>query len=321
MVEFIIWLKALAALLITNSHLCNVYPDGDLANGGLLGNLLFFAISGYCLYNVRINFISWYLRRLVRIYPALWFTSAICIFIGLYPCHDWHQILSFFLYPTYYHFIASILLLYIPFYFSAKIIGKTKRPGKHIMLFILSLIAIYALIYIFAYDKSYYHIDVVEENFIRLPYFIAMLLGALFRINDGNKSPSNAIAIILLPVSLIIYILSKQTIASNSLPSAYQWITQASIMILLYTLFSVARQMEAKLSQCPGLLKAIPHFIGRLTLEIYMVQYLVIIPLQKLSFPANLFLILLFIPLTAYIIHKVCNIAISRINQLPLLSR
>ena len=48
---FINCLRALAAVLITNSHYTNVYPISIIANGGLLGDILFFAIKKELLYN------------------------------------------------------------------------------------------------------------------------------------------------------------------------------------------------------------------------------------------------------------------------------
>ena len=45
MVFFVDLLRALATALITNSHYGSVYPISILANGGLLGNIIFFAIS------------------------------------------------------------------------------------------------------------------------------------------------------------------------------------------------------------------------------------------------------------------------------------
>jgi len=42
MIYFITVLRAVAAILITNSHYGNVYPTRILSNGGLLGDVLFF---------------------------------------------------------------------------------------------------------------------------------------------------------------------------------------------------------------------------------------------------------------------------------------
>ena len=57
MYYFINCLRALAATLITNAHYTNVYPISIIANGGLLGDILFFAVSGFCLYNIKLKFI------------------------------------------------------------------------------------------------------------------------------------------------------------------------------------------------------------------------------------------------------------------------
>lgn len=46
MIFFITVLRALAACLITNAHYTGIYPIEIIANGGLIGDVLFFAVSG-----------------------------------------------------------------------------------------------------------------------------------------------------------------------------------------------------------------------------------------------------------------------------------
>jgi peptidoglycan/LPS O-acetylase OafA/YrhL len=46
---FIILIRALAAIVITNAHYTGVYPTDLIANGGLLGDVLFFSVSGFCI--------------------------------------------------------------------------------------------------------------------------------------------------------------------------------------------------------------------------------------------------------------------------------
>ncbi len=48
-ITFIVYLRALAACLITNCHYEVIYPLKIFANGGLLGDVLFFAVSGLTL--------------------------------------------------------------------------------------------------------------------------------------------------------------------------------------------------------------------------------------------------------------------------------
>jgi hypothetical protein len=46
---FIILIRALAAIVITNAHYTGVYPTDLIANGGLLGDVLFLSVSGFCI--------------------------------------------------------------------------------------------------------------------------------------------------------------------------------------------------------------------------------------------------------------------------------
>ena len=116
---FITFLRALAACLITNSHYTGVYPIDIIANGGLIGDIIFFAVSGYCLYNVRHSFPRWYGKRIVRCYLPVFLITAVYIALGAYSLSS-GSVFGYFVYPTNYHFVASIIVLYIPFFFVMK---------------------------------------------------------------------------------------------------------------------------------------------------------------------------------------------------------
>lgn len=68
--------RAVAALLIINSHAERLYPVRWLADGGQLGITLFFIVAGIGTATSRsINaeaFPRWYARRLLRLYPSIW---------------------------------------------------------------------------------------------------------------------------------------------------------------------------------------------------------------------------------------------------------
>lgn len=53
MFGFVIYLKALATILITNSHFDTIYPISQLSMGGSIGNSIFFWVSGFCLSNIK----------------------------------------------------------------------------------------------------------------------------------------------------------------------------------------------------------------------------------------------------------------------------
>ena len=47
MFQFVYWLKAFAAILITNSHYADIWPVSRLAMGGHLGNCLYFLYPAF----------------------------------------------------------------------------------------------------------------------------------------------------------------------------------------------------------------------------------------------------------------------------------
>ena len=175
---FIVLIRALAAIVITNSHYTGVYPTDLIANGGLLGDVLFFAVSGYCLANTKGGFGKWYLRRFVRVYIPAWVMTIIYMVLGAYVVTGWQDVVDFFVWPTHWHFVASIILLYVPLFFVSKHIEMNSRNYRRIAGI---LMFVQLIIYMSVYDKSYYHIDKVREPMIEFLFFQAMLLGLYFR--------------------------------------------------------------------------------------------------------------------------------------------
>ena len=157
---FIVVLRALSALIITNSHYNNIYPLEIIANGGLLGDVFFFAISGFCIANVSLNFGRWFQKRFIRIYCPVWIITLIYFGIGVYTANTLWEGIKLFLWPTYYHFVGSIILLYIPFYWICR---KGLSQKKY---FVVSggLLLAQVIIYFTVYDTTYYHIDQKTQN-------------------------------------------------------------------------------------------------------------------------------------------------------------
>src|ERR1700722_17050247 len=116
------FMRAAAALLICNSHLKYFYPFRWLAGDGLLGNSMFFFLSGFgialSIKSIRLGFFSWYSRRIKRIYPA----AALCtVFFYLLLYHrwrDWHPLdyVHAYIWPTPYDYVMLIMVVYIFIY-------------------------------------------------------------------------------------------------------------------------------------------------------------------------------------------------------------
>lgn len=111
-------MMGIAALLIVNSHMEPLYPRSFMAADGLMGNLIFFVLSGFGIavgqrkQPSRLG--AFYGRRICRIYPSLWIVIVLGHFAGT-AWIDWGKptnLLSGFIWPTGYGFIAQIMLFY-----------------------------------------------------------------------------------------------------------------------------------------------------------------------------------------------------------------
>lgn len=333
MITFITWLRCLAAMLITNAHYTGIYPTDLIANGGLIGDIVFFCVSGYCLTNLRAGFFKWYSKRLSRILPVVILITAVYIIIGQYDFSSYAsgtentllywafssigiaypKWLSWFVYPTYYHFVASILILYVPYYF----ILKNEYTKKHIPAVMVAIAVLYLAIYLFIYDKSYYHIDTVREPFIRFLFMESMLLGAWFKLNDAKfrNTGKPIIYVVGTLTSFIAYFASKILLSRGGI-SQFQIANQLIIFALLFFIMRWFSSIDKYLEKAPKWLFAIVNLIAKLTLEIYLVQYVLIDIVREfdLFFPLNWILLTAMIAASAFVLHVVMEYAIKAVE-------
>lgn len=304
MIFFITCLRALAACLITNSHYTGVYPTDLIANGGLLGDILFFAVSGFCLYNIKGSFPRWYGKRLYRIYPPVILITLVYMWLGFYPITA-DNAFGWFVYPTNFHFIASILLLYIAYY----IVIKIRVLREHLIWIMLAVTAVWLLIYVVFYDKSYYHIDDVHEPMIRFLYFVAMLMGAYFRQNEAKlRNRFSWIYVVGLAVSFAVYFASKLIFVKYQSIALFQPLNQMVIIVHLFFLLRLFAGMDQLLRKMPKWIKDVIIFISKITLELYLVQIVIITYLRDITgFPLNWLLLTTAIFVSAYTLHLFCK--------------
>ena len=304
--QFINLLRVLAAVCITNSHFANVWPVSGIASGGMVGDVLFFAISGYCLYHSDFKFRDfgkWYIKRIRRIYITVVLIALItCRFTG-FPetTRDW---IHMFVYPTQYHFVASIMVLYIIYYIWMHFL-KQWRIKIWVSGLIYSIVVL--AVYCMTFDNSWYHIDVVEEHFIRFLFFGAMLIGAHIREKTQDKDTqklqqniwkSTGICI----ASVILYFAVRLAVPRFELFSV-QFLTWIAILLALYFIFRWAESLESLLIRLPGKLQGVISFIAGITLQIYLVQFPIINRFDVLPFPVNLFVITVLIYAVAVAVY------------------
>ena len=309
MIFFIVVLRALAACLITNSHYTGVYPTDIIANGGLIGDVLFFAVSGYCLFNVKKSFPRWYGKRLARVYTPVLLITIVYFLFGCYTFSKEQKFLWWFVYPTGYHFVGSIVLLYIPFWFVGKFEWLRSKLG-----WIMGLVAVvYLAVYLFFYDKSYYHIDNVREWMIKFLFFESMLVGAYFKKNQEKfHNKFHWWLPIVTVAAFAVYFASKLFFSKYAAYSYLQILNQVLIFALLISIFWLFISLDSKLEKFPNFIKKIISFIAEMTLEIYVVQSVLINLIKPhLGFPLNWLAITASIIVAAFALHLVCKYLIK----------
>lgn len=168
---------ALATLLIVNSHLEAFYPRSWMAADGLLGNDLFFLLSGLRMAGSRgLNqgFIAFLKSRVLRIYPMVWIAAlTVWIMVG-YPATI-SQVIHVFLWPTDFTYVELILPFYAIYY------GMHRARNPLPVLKIGALLAgvwILAVVSIRTPMRAFSDVPVIVHV---IDYFWVFLLGVAFQ--------------------------------------------------------------------------------------------------------------------------------------------
>ena len=302
MFQFVNWLKMFAAMFITNAHYADIWPISALAHGGHLGNCLFFLVSGFCLYHIKDRFPKWYLKRVIRIYPALWIVVAVDLLVGRISVGSLIAVLRCCIFPTWYHFITSIMILYIAYYVVRSL---QKKFVLNASAFVVLFAGIFFLWYLFVFDKSTYHIDNGEEA--RFQFFQSMLLGAMLREKyEDIDSKIRGRFVVGTGFWLVLYFCMKVVVSKLGMFVSFQFMIPVALVLLVFHLALLAIKLEKRgfFSRVPAWANRVSVFMSGITLEIYLGQNLILYKFTHLPFPANFFVVTGLIVLYAWVIHK-----------------
>ncbi len=302
MLEFINFLRLLATILITNSHFGNIWPVSAMASGGLLGNVIFLAVSGFLLFDIKGNFPKWFTKRFLRVYPVLLVFTLFTVLIGAYPLNGIEDAIKLFVYPTNYIFIVWLILCYVALYIVAYLDKKVKNFLEITM---VAVFVTWLIVYAIFYDKSFYRVDNVSEPFILFLYFESMCLGAFFKKHRSFFGKFKISKIFITIACLLVYFASKIAVSRIEILLSVQILNQFVILVTLFYVFDLFMSLEEYLKKIPKKINNCVRFISNITLQIYIVQFVVIAYLDKLVFPLNLIAVTLAILAAASIVYFV----------------
>jgi peptidoglycan/LPS O-acetylase OafA/YrhL len=313
------FLRFIAVLLIANSHLELIYPRAWMAGDGLLGNCLFYAISGFGLVlgdrAKHRPFLQWYWRRLTRIYPTVFITILIFAWGFGSRWSVWRPTDYFreFIWPTRYGFIQGIVIFYIFFYFVMKVERTWIYPAL-----IVVLAGVYSVFYLI--DIQHLLPRTVfkagERSLIvgSIHYFVAMLMGgwlaksSLLTRWQRTMNSSGAMGASL--IIFVLYIVLKHKMAAGHHANLY-FLLHFFTLLLTFCLFLIAHCREViSLVDRRGFVPTIIRVIAAMTLEIYTVHFFVLNYPQilRMPFPVNWAAFWLVSIILAYVVYQMATL-------------
>jgi peptidoglycan/LPS O-acetylase OafA/YrhL len=307
---FIIILRCMAAILITNSHFDSLYPNAYFATGGALGNALFFASSGFCLTSINRNPLRWYFRRIIGIYPYVWLFTIAKIMVDDNFVITPINIIQKLIWPTEYWFIAAIMIFYILYYIFIKFLLI-----RHIGLLLLFIYILYFGIYIFVLDTTTWIIE-DQYNYCKwIYYFFIMLLGAWFRLEFKSIKISQAKYYFFEAILAVLMMYGFKLLMNKFVfMMHFQFVCQVCVIFFVHGVFRFFNIYEEKLEcikskKIFSLLKG----ISNITLEIYLVNMIAIEMVKPIKFPLNMVIAIALILLFASGLQLICDFMLSKL--------
>lgn len=223
------------------------------------------------------------------------FTLAVSL-CGIYALSSFDDFVRMFLYPTNYIFIVWLLVCYCVLYVVAYM---DKRVNNFLEISMGVVLFAWVLVYIIFYDKSVYGVDNVYEPFILFLYVESMLLGSFFKKHGNKLGNFKMYKPFVTVIALGAYFASKILISKVDVLLSVQIFNQFVLFVALYFTFDLFMSIEPQLSKAPKWIAVSVKHISNITLQIYIVQFVVIMYLKKLVFPLNLVLVVICIVLAA----------------------
>lgn len=316
-------LKAIAALLVMNSHMDVMYGQYSyLGTGGAIGDVLFFFCSGYGLFlsNRKENFFNWYKRRIQRIIPTVLIISLIGATYALKPQR-----------PIVIADLSTSWFIYCIFIYYA-LMYPIKRYASKYMWWIMGIVAGMTILWYFAIGvEPIARGNIYGSTYLKwVFYFLFMLLGAIcgrWRMdkklstnfeNIQQKKQGHPNAMVIFVGAILSVIAFYAIYIYTQRHAEYEVFQLLSIIPLLGVCWFLWRfantEFSVKMMQSKYL-GTVVQFIGGLCLEILLCQGKVFTTSINNIFPWNILLIMVGVILFAYVIRTLSRFLLQTFQK------
>lgn len=303
-------LRAVAIVLVVNSHLDSLYPIPQLGTGGVFGNELFFFISGYGLYlgyqASREAISGWLKRRLVRVYEPLFVVATFLVLIGDAPIRTFSDFFFLYIIPLQFWFLPTIVACYIPIHI---IMARMETKRGYAWLFGALALAYILLFAIFAEKTLWLTEDYSVQTEVTLPlriifYFGTMVMGvyaAKFHA-DAKGKLSDLLWLLVSIAGFYLFVGSLGRIT----PFTVQIIDRIPALAFLVFAFRFARYQPLQ-QFIANHLSGVVTLLAATALQIYLLHDFLLRQeaLKMIAFPANLIVFSVAVLLLAILFEKI----------------
>jgi peptidoglycan/LPS O-acetylase OafA/YrhL len=270
------FMMAAAALLICNSHLEHFYTYSWMAGDGLLGNAMFFFLSGFGLAlsanSFRLGFFQWYGRRIKRIYPA----AILCtIVFDLIIDQRWRwagplDYVQRYVWPTPYDYIKLIMIFYILIYF---VLRSRSRVAYAAAFGALTAACLAAAALVIRKMDPHEQLSLGELGWVHRFYFgIIPLLGATLAPITSRPVKTFGRDFAMIAAVFFVYLAAKFEMVHGH---GSRYFLVLHVLTIAFCILSLRISASDELQSFFARVKpigAIVTLLGGLTLELYVVQ-------------------------------------------------
>ena len=288
--------KFLAVLLIINSHADVMYPHLKiLATGGAIGDCLFLFCSGFTLFwGGQKSFGAYYKRRISRIFPSVFAAAMFTHCLSMNHSIHYLDLLGG-------EFIIAIMIYYV-------LLFSIRKYAINNLKWILGTVAIVSLIvyvlwFPYKYEVSSMGIYGITTLYRWIPYFGAMLLGAIIGLRRKELKYNAWWDFMKLLICVAVFY-SIQFAAKIYRPIApWQVVTLLPLMGITLYFYKWCNSGWMKQIYDSKWGNWIIMVIGGLCLESYLIQYSLFTDKMNSIWPLNLIIIVLVILFCSYIVR------------------
>lgn len=309
MLCFIECLRTIAVLLITNSHFDGVYPV-NIATGGELGMAVFFMITGYLMANIdhTVPFGKWYTKRILRLYIPVLMVTPFEILLGRVAITSVWDVVYRFVWPTTYWYVGAMAIHYAVFYLFVRAFNAQKKSKS-------TIVCGFGIGIAFLFAVGYWFVDKTEFNLLtdtvaaQAVWLLCMLVGMLLRTGKEKLVKKHVKKYICTGACSAAGYVAAKYVLGRGWMLGLQCVPILAAVGFSASLFMILMQSEQLLERLLSI-RAVGNavrIVSKNSLEIYVVQQLLVHLLKNIIFPLNFAVICVCILFAGILVHWVSD--------------